>query len=826
MISTLQTNIPQEGGTVIFAYNLKECQGDHTITWRETGDTEWFTVVYQPGENPGNGSITISCGESDFSVKNLGIFPTINGRECNGITVTQVTCECKDIYQIIFPAISDEGIESGHTTQIGTWELASDSSCQTPPKLFIPSSRRQLPDGVEINTVVDPNNPKRGTFTVDYFPANEDHDNLQTWDIDTYYSDTDHPCTTYTLTQNSKRYKCDCTYARYFITVLKTTYTIDGTNGREILIGSGHTDCGYIVANADNSAMLDGDKDHKIRNEHEPNGDFSFYGTVTVNNTYEPGTQIIAPRSCGLAFWLLDPKGHPFTDAACQYGDSLKQDGNGASNACVCTRAEYLEDKLCITNDNYFHNGLRHDYSTGELVCDIYVYGEHENGKPFECMIIQDKDTSWSRDCTTFYVDYDENIFASAFGYIRDEQTGEVIGYDYYYDHFTRLYLNIKDGIWQGQDMTTTLRIREYTDATSDGYKTIRGYPCDDELVVTVNIHAQCSCQAEGNAYYNCTNQHEVSCSYNVDGTGGTISMHPDFVCATDFDYDTNADDDWIENIEKKESYDGTHYLELTVAPNTPDAEREFKVFFYPKINGATCGSYIYQTCYVTQPINYCSTCEATLLAFNPPNENVISYCDWSDCDFGFYFDRYDFNCGEDESYYLSGTVVSTNPSSLASEITYTLWDNRFHCPLNTTNDTWTATVRGRIVKYKNGTYSELFPNCYKEATVNILPCIPDTGVTCSCSYASFSDMSANSYPSGAQGIVLGESGPTDGSLDCLKYIVRNEQESCYAYFSGTTLLANLGTVTDFTNVSLTISCYKDDSEFCKQWEVTFGINP
>lgn len=803
MNNSANANLPQSGGTVIFSYNLKECKGDSTVSWTETGDTEWFDIKYSDSGSSA-GTIMVSCGaNTDFTSRSIYLSPSVSGKTCNGITVSQIVCQCNDINQIIFPSLPYSGVSSGNTTVIGTWNIKDNTSCEAAPKIF---STDLDALGVTVNVVQDPNNPKQGTFTVDYFPENESYYEVKHWELKTYYKTSGDVCATYTLYQDGKEVKCDCEYARYFVTTLKTSYTTDGTSGEEIMIGSGHSECGYMECEA-SSDMLEGGQ---LRNYHDNNGNFYFYGTVKSNSA-------LTPRSAGLFFSLYDNYGHKQQTGSCESRDVLYQDGHGTSAACKCYEKYYPEERLnvaCVLGENGYYAYI---YDSSEHKMKRYIYVDPSDaGKPQYALtlsqIFEDRYGRGITDCSGLYVNYDENIFASGYQIIGTEEPYE---YEYEYNHLFHysMMLYFKEGAWDGSEMELNFSFIQYTDMANSGR---RGYPCEDVWTIDpVYITTACTCEMEDRRYYGCgdDNRHPICYDY-ISGNGAELTYYPSFLCAEDFGVE--IDSDYGEGEVLENEY-GEKYAKVTVYENPSTSQRDFYVYFAPIINGRWCSESIYG-CSITQYANYCYNCDTRKEAIRLDDESIDPCCD-DDYVYirPFYLDG-NFECEYDgKSVQLYTTIIGTTGCS-ASDFGYSYGVTTWSGDVNTSEDVWSIEFKANFAVYNNGSYQVIWPDCYKTSTVTIWSCTnceePTPSCYCSCNNAYISKSSiSNEYPSGYGDLTVAtinlpdDSGCEEPCTTNYTVVSTSTQEgACTVGLSGDSVVAHINDVSTSTNVSLAIS--------------------
>ena len=441
---------------------------------------------------------------------------------------------------------------------------------------------------------------------------------------------------------------CDCKNVQHFIKTFKRTFSNDGSNGKEVLVGSGQTDCGGMLARTESDIF--GWPENDLRSEQLGNGEFAFYGVVAKNT--KGGT-----RDTGVIFVLIDKDGHEIVDG-CQSTFQIRQGGP------VCK---------CGMTTIYFSGGR-----DGEPVRlgDKVAYSYNQQG-----------DTTFELGgnfggggCGAVYIDYDEEYF-------------EGKSYNYHSKHWFReedVSFDFKLKKTITEDLIQTITVTEYADAVFDGNnELIVGYKCvtyDETVLIAVN----CSCELE-------LGSSKESSSIHVTSSGGkyTLNLNDKLYCAEDatprIEYDSGGEG-WATIREI-----GGGKWELTIAPNNLTYSRILYVKIIPKVNGETCdgenyGYYVHQD----KPTVTCTCDEKKETIEIKEYQHYGTYCSESEIRNIDPTEKKNPNCPG----FIKYKVLSCIPDSAFYHLyTYTGPGGEMYLRAanNTTSEDWVYTVRAYI---------------------------------------------------------------------------------------------------------------------------------
>ena len=634
---------PYEGGSATIRYKLS-CISEIGIASKPS----WVDIVKGPVNTPIDdyieGYITIEAGKSTVD----------QGHQEEPIIfyVGSETQACEDVDKEF------------HISQDGVGCSCNNLTITN----FIPS----IPsDGLEINTVLAKYSGLDGCVETDYTATLIEGSNKYTVTLSngdvllkteipeipsdlikkefvlTFYYNETSTCASHTITQLAEM--CDCEHVQYFIKSFKRTFSNAGSEGERILIGSGQTDCGGMLARTESEIF--GWPSNDLKSEQGENGEFKFYGVVAPNTA--GGT-----RDTGIIFVLTDKDGHEITDG-CQSTFQIRQGGT------VCR---------CGMTTIYFSGGR--DGEPVYLSNNVKAYSYNQQGDTtFEL-----RGNFGGGGCGAVYIEYDEEFF-------------EGKSYTYHSEHWFRkedvsFDFKLKKAITE--DLIQTITVTEYVDTEFDeNNELIVGYNCgtyDETVLIAVN----CSCELE-------LGSDKQSSTIPVSSSGGeyTLNLKDKLYCAEDaipkIVYSSGGEG-WATTSEI-----GGGKWKLTIAPNYLTYTRTLNVKIIPKVNGETCngenyGYYVYQN----EPTITCTCDEKKETIKIKENQHYGTYCSETEIDYIEPAEKENPNC----SGIIQYKVLSCIPEAAFSKLTTYIGPGGYmylKAANNNTSENWVYTVRAYI---------------------------------------------------------------------------------------------------------------------------------
>jgi len=308
-----------KGQTLVLKWSVdsSSCSGT-SVSWSmsdivESPPTAQGEEFFAVSINTTTSTITISSDSEDTVAHEVYLSPSINSNKCESlITVRQEGttptpgCECISTIQI--PTINASGASANSV--IGTMTLAE--GCSFSNVSFTSSTLSLSVDG------------NGNVKTLNVIPETNTG---ASFNVEVYYNGT--KCRDITITQTAA--ECGCSMAAYYIDMFQSSWGVSGScessGCNNVLIGSGHTECGYLVPTC-NSDMLDGGE---MTYSHDSNG-FYFYGTILKNNTG-------LVRAAGVTFTLVGNDGQ-IIESGCNINAQLIQ-ARGTNSSCNCKNFEH-----------------------------------------------------------------------------------------------------------------------------------------------------------------------------------------------------------------------------------------------------------------------------------------------------------------------------------------------------------------------------------------------------------------------------------------------------------------------------------------------------
>ena len=769
-----------EGGRVTYKYEFKSCGGKNTVTF--SSSEPWCTV------SSDEHSVTINVGgvqqgaACDGGTRNAAVSVTLNGKECANSTFNiKQEClmsSCCDDINLNIKALADSGYTT--TTQIGTWSYAQGSSCSSAPTLTCSDTRIS-----GLKTTSD------GKITIDSLAKNDDELGV-TFRFSVVIDG--ESCGEELVTQDGSLFKCTCENAGRFIRFLKRTFTFNGTNNQEILIGSGKTSCGNIEFITDSDMVENNELRVELNKETK---EFNMYAKIFSQG--EGGHS----RSCGISAYLYDEDGKPVSDSACPTGYELIQ----SDKSCMCD-----------SSDSFFY--FPHHYGWEVRIDGAYWVKVGEGGStnsPIEFY------RSIRSNCKDYYFEYDENLFGASATYPFTFETKR----HWLVRDQASMNFAINPSLNLSKPITTKIKIKEYVDTTVEDDELTIGYPCDTEHEYTIVLFGDlCTCDLEG-AARNLSSYISYGC-YEIDKDGGTVTGSTyEFYCAEDVEFKV----DWGEygqwgTFENKEGTDQWgypyKYWEITAGKNTSGNERKAEIYAIPIINGEKCDLQKYANC-VEQPPSNCDRCEDVMADVTVKDEQL----DFSSCnDYAKYEQPGSYNgaCGT-----LSYEIVDIQPKPSADDSTAPSVTPMGTQILIYPKD-YTQTIKYRAYVGDSTSSVRPYPNildgCYSDvATLTVNPCEEEE---CNCytmhSYYSFTLLDTLTMEgdtvvlnNNAGDVQIGTVGNIDSRDECIYYeVVSTQQDVIEGRVEDRRVIAtvkDIGSVST-RNVTLTVNM-RDQSVEC-----------
>ena len=794
MINDNHIKFPYEGGSATIYYKLS-CLS--TIGVKSIPDWENLTIGDPQNTTEGDiveGYITIDVGEyaTGHEEAQIIFYVGTDSQPCSSkpfyISQDGVGCTCNNLtITNVIPSIPPAGLGTGET--ISNYDISGNC-----PKTAYAAT---LADNKGNTYNVSLNDSNKVILDTKIDPIEIGGDS-KTFVLQFYYNL--EPCSLLKFEISQLAEICDCEHADKMVKMFKRTFKNDGTFGREFLIGSGETACGYLIADCC-SDMLAGGEISRCENPSEETGNirteflgkdeetgrykFNFWGTVRYN---AEGTT----RGAGVLFTIVDEEGHEIAKN-CNIGYTITQ----STDSCDCSSFKPIE--ILTTSDNWLSVELDDGTSC------IEYKGENTEIR-FKTIL----NPYWNS-CKAFYIDYDEEVF----------ETRNPKGHRHWLSgNYTDFSIFLKPSVVLDRNTEYTFTITEYVDAKLTDEYLDYGYPCNP-CELKALIFTECSCEIENAAVYNYEESY-IKYTKNVGYTGGEVYVSELLYCAQDARMVLNfkdGPDDWATISETEQNGWKVEYND------NPGDERTVYVDIIPKINGVECEAKNLYAIVQDEALR-CSECEDILKHIIPSSD---SYYIGSCKDTVEYLENvtpytYNGKCYGDLIMAATGSPTNTP----LDYITYNYSSHSFKIKNNRTNEDWQFNIKATFSTFQDD------PNCFKERVITIKPCTND----CGCYGETEFSVDFN-YENGvcfqsrqeAYTVDIGKVGDIANGEDCLKYVATVTEGDCEVNIVDKIIVATIKPLSSNSYVNIFINLVEVDGsgyvlKECNKKSFDFYIKP
>lgn len=306
-MNNIQASIDSSGGQIGLSYSMTNCSG--SVVWDIVkNDDNWFVIDI----NPTAKTIDISCSSGGGVIRECQIEAIVNGQRCpNSITVSQDSCDCKNLSYVYLDIVPSSGLASGDV--IGHYAFNEGDVCPDSPLSFTIDSGITSFEAVNGEIIL-----------TDRFPENFSSETVS-YNVNVLYSGK--PCRTVSVTQEGFIEKCNCYMAvNYFIRFMTRHFPFTGNTSAET-IASAVTTCGDIKFSNESFGcdwIADGYPTMEIPQD-RPN--------VRIFKVKAKDTNDTTTRSCAITFQFENISADIGELSRCTTALTLVQDGH----PCRCS---------------------------------------------------------------------------------------------------------------------------------------------------------------------------------------------------------------------------------------------------------------------------------------------------------------------------------------------------------------------------------------------------------------------------------------------------------------------------------------------------------